>query len=120
MGDMPKHMRDELQSEEEWLESWGLRRNVNGDIEDANDPYDLETPLEIQVLSDQLTKAEQEITKLRELINSLRGLTEAMPCACAEQTEGVICKRCWIIGHIDKGLAEIPNEPDKRPGIEGY
>ena len=52
-----------------------------------------------------------EVKALRDLIQSLCETTEAMPCRCA--IEAMVCQRCWIMGHIDRGLAKIAKEPQK-------
>lgn len=58
----------------------------------------------------EVDKVDTEMTALRELIRSLRGEVEAMPCRCEDMAEGRVCNRCFYMGIIDKGLAKIAKE----------
>jgi hypothetical protein len=69
-------------------------------------------PITIQVLSDLVSKRDDEITALRELITGIRETFEITACKCDEQSHGMICSRCWYLHYIDKGLAGLSEVRD--------
>ena len=58
------------------------------------------------VLSDLLSKRDEEITILRELVRHIRGRYMAMTCLCVASKDEE-CKRCHVLGVIDKALRKI-------------
>lgn len=43
----------------------------------------------------------------RELIRKIRAEVVALPCRCERMSQVRVCDSCYLLGIIDKGLAEI-------------
>ena len=58
-----------------------------------------------------LIRKDEEIAALRESIENLKEVVEAMACRCA--TEGIVCARCWILGHMESGMLRLIKDSDQ-------